>query len=245
MTTGSQQIVAAILAYDRGKYFDKSPIVKEDPETGKRFIADPTAFFLAVLLDMGMPAEYVWRKAPHELRRRLGHLDVARIASMDQNEFAEIFGRRPAIHRYKKNMAGWVQEACRKIVSQYGGNPENIWNDEPSPEDLERRFLEFKGFGQKKSSMAVNIMFRDGLVPLKKGMGVDVSVDVQIRRVFLRAGLARDESLEEMLSAARRLVPDNPGALDRPAWLIGRDYCFPQSPNCSACPLSLVCPKLL
>ena len=57
MRNGSGEIVEALLAYDRGQYFDKHLIVKEDPETRKRYIATPTAFFLAILLDMVMPAE--------------------------------------------------------------------------------------------------------------------------------------------------------------------------------------------
>ncbi|HDL65275.1 MAG TPA: hypothetical protein ENH12_07790, partial [Proteobacteria bacterium] len=143
MKADQQKIVEGLLAYDRGKYFDKFPIVKEDPETHKRYIADSTAFFLAVMLDMGMPAEYVWRKAPHELRKRLGHLNVVKIAEMPREEFTGIVGQRPAIHRYKKNMAGWVQDACRRIMDEYGGKPENIWNDHPSPVELESRFREF------------------------------------------------------------------------------------------------------
>jgi hypothetical protein len=82
MEGSDHKIVTALITYDRGKYFDKFPIVKEDPKTLRRYIANPTAFFLAVLLDMGMPAEYVWRKAPQELRRRLGHLRNGLILSL-------------------------------------------------------------------------------------------------------------------------------------------------------------------
>jgi hypothetical protein len=50
MKKDNQKIIKALLEYDHGKYFDKFPIVTEYPKTHKRYIADPTAFFLAVLL---------------------------------------------------------------------------------------------------------------------------------------------------------------------------------------------------
>ena len=119
-------------------------------------------------------------KNPSGVEKPIGHLDTAKIARMSPSKLEKIFGQRPAIHRYKKNVAGWVQDACRRIVAQYGGKPENIWHDEPSAGELEIRFREFKGVGQKKASMAVNIMVRDGLIPLKKERGVDLSVDVNV-----------------------------------------------------------------
>lgn len=37
---------------------------------------------------------------------------------------------------------------------------------------------------------------------------------------------------------ARALYPDRPGALDLPAWDIGRRWCRPVDPDCPACPVN-------
>jgi hypothetical protein len=46
-----------------------------------------------------------------------------------------------------------------------------------------------------------------------------------------------------MIAVARDLHPDRPGALDFPAWDIGRRWCRPQAPDCDRCVLSQVCPR--
>jgi len=46
-----------------------------------------------------------------------------------------------------------------------------------------------------------------------------------------------------MVVAARALYPDRPGALDLPAWDIGRRWCRPAAPDCPACPLNRACPR--
>ena len=51
-----------------------------NPEANRLVLEDPFAFLLAVILDQGIVAERAWA-APYELRRRLGHLDPARIVA--------------------------------------------------------------------------------------------------------------------------------------------------------------------
>ena len=71
----------------------------------------------------------------------------------------------------------------------------------------------------------------------------DIAYDVHIRRVFLRARLADSDDRDHMIARARELHPQRPGALDLPAWLIGRKWCRPGVPRCETCPLTMVCPK--
>jgi endonuclease III len=142
-------------------------------------------------------------------------------------------------------MPNWIIESSRLLVDKYDGKPENIWNDNPRPDDLQRRFSEFKGMGQKKSSMATNILVRDKNVPVR-GVdlsGIDVSGDVHVRRVFLRAGLIDVDSVDAAVRTARDLNPSYPGELDLPAWYIGRTFCHPKEPECSRCAISVDCPK--
>ena len=59
---------------------------------------------------------------PLELKRRLGHLDPARIAATRPEELAEVFRARPAIHRFPGAMAERVQKLCATIAADYDGD---------------------------------------------------------------------------------------------------------------------------
>jgi endonuclease III len=65
-----------------------------------------------------------------------------------------------------------------------------------------------------------------------------------VRRVFLRSGLADRDEAHHIVAAARIANPDRPGALDLPAWEIGRTWCRPRAPDCAGCPIGAVCPRL-
>jgi hypothetical protein len=60
--------------------------------------------------------------------------------------------------------------------------------------------------------MAVNILVRDYDLPISGSKeGIAVSYDVHVRRVFLRTGLARNDTEDEIVGTARELNPDYPG----------------------------------
>jgi endonuclease III len=93
--------------------------------------------------------------------------------------------------------------------------------------------------------MAVEILTRTLGVELKDLSGNDIAYDVHVRRVFLRTGLAERNDVNHMVVAARALHPERPGALDSPAWDIGRRWCRPSNPDCPACPLNSAYPRLI
>jgi endonuclease III len=106
-----------------------------------------------------------------------------------------------------------------------------------------QRLDRFPGIGQKKAAMAVEILDRDLGVSIRELDGSDIAYDVHVRRVFLRTGLAEYDDLDHMIDVARRAYPERPGAIDMPAWLIGRQWCHAGLPDCPACVLRDVCPK--
>jgi len=202
-------------------------------------------FLFGVIFDQGIKAERAW-EAPNKLKKRLGHLNPLKISSMSKKDLEKIVFQKPALHRYKK-VVDWILEACKLLNQRYEGNAENIWNDIPRAKDLEMRFEEFKGIGQKKASMAVNILVRDFKIPIKdvNKKDINVSYDIHVRRVFLRAGLVNKDDRSLLINTARKLNPEYPGELDLPAWEIGRRWCHPTNPECDRCFLKEVCPKLL
>ena len=128
-------------------------------------------------------------------------------------------------------------------MSRYGGDTAAIWSDHPSADLLQHRLAAFTGIGQKKAAMAVEILERDLGVAITNMERGDIAYDVHVRRVFLRTRIADRDDRDHMIAMARELHPARPGALDLPAWLIGRGWCHPGIPNCIGCPLTEVCPK--
>ena len=92
--------------------------------------------------------------------------------------------------------------------------------------------------------MAVNTLVRDYGIEISDMSGIDISYDVHVRRVFLRTGLVKRDRESDMVLVARKLIPNYPGALDLPAWKIGRRYCHLRKPDCNHCWMKEVCPKL-
>ena len=105
------------------------------------------------------------------------------------------------------------------------------------------RFLELKGVGPKIATMAANILVRDFKVPMDDKSAIDVSVDRQVRRVFVRLGLVPEDARNERIVAmAKELNPAYPGVFDVLAWDIGRELCRPVRPRCESCYLGVWCP---
>jgi len=93
--------------------------------------------------------------------------------------------------------------------------------------------------------MAMELLERMLRVPLRQLGGSDAAVNVHVRRVFLRSGLADRDDVQHIVDVARRANPDRPGVLDHPAWEIGRIWCRPSAPDCAGCPIGAVCPRMI
>jgi uncharacterized HhH-GPD family protein len=205
--------------------------------------SSPEAFLLAVLFTQGIPAERAWA-GPYLLRDRLGHLDLTRLAT-ERDAVDEAIGRSPALHRFKHTVAGWVSDAAARLLECYGGSASRVWSDGPSAIELMERLSAFRGIGRKKAAMTVELLNRCFGVHVRDLEGGTVAYDTQVRRVFLRSGLVDRDTPQDVAKAASAALPASPGALDLPAWLIGRQWCRPSRPLCQACRLADVCPRLV
>jgi len=219
------------------------PLIGGDDEADRFVHQDDFAFLLAVIFDQGIPAERAWR-APLDLRDRLGHLDPAHIAA-EPKVVAEAIRRPKALHRFVNKTPRWVVSAAGRVLSEYEGDAGNIWRGSPTAVQVRDRLDAFPGISQKKAAMAVMLLWRNRDVPIDGMEECDVAVDIHLRRVFLRTGLAERDQPSHLIRAARDLYPTLPGALDPPAWAIGREWCHARVPECPECPLTEVCPKLV
>jgi uncharacterized HhH-GPD family protein len=134
-----------------------------DDEADRLLAEDPLALLIGFALDQQVPVPKAF-SGPLELRRRLGSLDAARIAGMDAAELEEVFRQKPAIHRFPGAMAARVQELCRAIVSEYGGDAGRVWRDATDSDDLRRRLESLPGYGEMKvKSMGAVLSKRFGV----------------------------------------------------------------------------------
>ena len=120
-----------------------------DAEADALLARDPLALLIGFALDQQVTVQKAF-SGPLELQRRLGSLDAARIAGMDAGELEEVFRQKPAIHRFPGSMAGRVQELCRAVVSEYGGDASRLWREAGDADDLRRRIAALPGFGEMK-----------------------------------------------------------------------------------------------
>jgi endonuclease III len=225
-------------------------IVDEHTAEADAFVRDiegnGLAFLLAVIFDQGQLAEKVVWRHPYELNLKLEHrgipFEAKHIAGLGPSQLEEIFRERPRL-RYPPTFARWTQLACKRVCGLYEGDASNIWSDNPRDWDLYLRFADFIGIGQKKASMAMNILVRNFGVSVRGRRHIDISSDKHVRQVLLRVGLLETEEPEQVVEVARQLSPDYPGALDLPCWEIGRKFCHNDDPSCRLCPLDMVCQK--
>jgi uncharacterized HhH-GPD family protein len=120
-----------------------------DDEADRLLASDPLALLIGFALDQQVSVQKAF-SGPAELRRRIGHLDAARLAGADPAELDEAFRRRPALHRFPSAMARRVQALAAHVVAEYGGDATRVWTDATDGRDLERRLKALPSFGDMK-----------------------------------------------------------------------------------------------
>lgn len=123
-----------------------------DPDADRFLQENPNAILIGILLDQQIRAEMAFA-GPYKLSRRLGHLDMKKIAAMNADEFKEIFGQKPAIHRFSNMMADRVQNLARAVAEKYDGDASKLWSDTTDRRTVEKRASELPGFGASKVKM--------------------------------------------------------------------------------------------
>lgn len=127
----------------------------QDPAADRLLSESPLALLIGMVLDQQIPLEWAFR-GPYVLRERLGgHLDAAEIAAMDPDELVRVFSAKPALHRFPASNARRVQELCRVVAEEYGGDAARIWKTARSGDELFRRVRALPGFGEQKARIFV------------------------------------------------------------------------------------------
>lgn len=201
----------------------------------------PHAFALACVMDRRIKAEKAWL-IPYAFSMRLGSFEFADLERLSEERVRELFAEPQPLHWLREVMAVNFYRAVQRIARVYLGDASRIWAGTPSSATIVRRFLEFDGVGPKIATMAANILVRDFKIPVSEKISIDISSDVQVRRVFTRLGLTKEgASNEEIIYRARELNPTYPGIFDLSVWEIGRNWCRPRLPKCELCYMNNCC----
>lgn len=79
---------------------------------------------------------------------------------MDPDALGAVFQERMALHRYPLAMAKRVQELCRVIAAEYGGDASRIWTEATDGADLEKRLLALPSIGTMKVAGLKAILYK-------------------------------------------------------------------------------------
>ncbi|MDR0900662.1 MAG: hypothetical protein LBM26_03290 [Methanobrevibacter sp.] len=219
--------------------------VEGRPSGMEEFKNYPHLFVLGAIMDRQIPAEQAW-DLPRKIALCLGGKDFSLFANKSQDYYYKIFEKGSdgkSLHRFNRVMAECFYSGIQDIKNKYSGDASKIWDDNPTAKQLIKRFEEFKGVGQKISTMAVNILRRDYKINISDLSYIDISADVHVIRVFKRMGFVKSlKDKDSVIEKAREMNPDFPGIFDVVVWGHGKDICK-SNPLCNKCEFEDICPK--
>lgn len=245
----SKRVVRALIKYAKENY--NTPRHKR--KISKFSVQGANNFFLGVMLDRSINADYAWNAAKFisetlgdpidssVLWKKLYTLEKRRLLG-----FLRYGNGGYAFHRHYKTFAHLLPKSSLLLLEKYDGDPRNIWNGQRDIDDVRKRLEEFPCIGPALSRMTILILSRDyGLLGgAKAKKQLDIKPDIHVKRVFMRSGIIqKGASDKDVIKIARVLSPSYPGMLDNPAFNIGRNICRPTKPLCKECPLDRVCLK--
>jgi uncharacterized HhH-GPD family protein len=128
-----------------------------DPVADRLLVDEPLALLIGFALDQQVTVQKAF-SGPAELKRRLGHLDAARIAALEPEQLDAVFRERPALHRFPGAMAAKVQALCAAIASDFDNDARTVWTDAPDGRSLESRLLSLPGIGEMKAKSLIAVL---------------------------------------------------------------------------------------
>lgn len=128
-----------------------------DAAANRLLVDEPFALLVGFALDQQVTVQKAF-SGPAELKRRLGHLDAARIAMMESDELDVVFRERPALHRFPGSMASKVQALAATIANDYGNEARRVWAEAIDGKDLEARLLGLPGIGPMKAKSLIAVL---------------------------------------------------------------------------------------
>src|SRR5262249_26083665 len=147
--------------------------------------------------------------------------DAAAFAAADRDELEQMIKSTG----FFRNKAKSIQECCKAIVEQHGGQVPNTLDE----------LVKLPGVGRKTANVVLGDAFG---VP-------GITVDTHVGRLSRRLGLTIHEDPEKVERDLMQLIPEADWtAFSHRMIFHGRRVCDARKPDCDGCPLNAVCPKI-
>lgn len=217
-------------------------------------------FFIQVMLDQRQPVERVIAAAEEFVEKRDGHWTVntfwKHFAKMSIRDIKKYCQFEPE-GDYTRSYAGinankfphWLKKNAERIVNEYEGTVENIWeknlpkDNEEKIKEIHKRFIEFEGIGEGLANMATFSLVKDrGYAGgIKSQKFLRIKFDTHVKRVVEKAILAGNEELGSAKAYVHELNKKlkSPADFDQMLFKIGQEYC--QYDLCEECPIHKAC----
>ncbi|MGL5245974.1 MAG: hypothetical protein ACRC8C_00155 [Mycoplasmoidaceae bacterium] len=175
--------------------------------------------------DSGMAEE-----TPLLIKNALGNLKINELLKLEINDLINLFVKNKITNNPEKN-AKLIFEMLKIIELEYNSQAINIWNDNPSSQELKRRLLQFKGMNARKANLLALVLVNKFKVKLSEYASINISNDKNVRRAMLEMKLIDEfSSYDDMKKICTILNPNYPGIFDSFFWSIG-EYFFNSKPD--------------
>jgi uncharacterized HhH-GPD family protein len=131
----------------------------EHDEANELLARDPFALLVGFALDQQVTVPTAFA-GPWKLQQRLGTLEPATVAALDEARLEEAMREKPAVHRFPGAMASRVRELAGVIAEEYGGDAARVWAEAADTADLKRRIGALPGFGEMKVKALASVLSR-------------------------------------------------------------------------------------
>lgn len=180
--------------------------------------ANPLQLLVATILSAQCTDERVNKVTPVLFAR---YPTAHALAEADREDLEQI------VHStgFYRNKAKNIQEACRRIVTEYGGEvPSNMVD-----------LLSLAGVARKTANVVLGNCY---------GIADGIVVDTHVKRLSERLGLTTQTDPEKIERDLMAMSPQSEW-IDLSHLLIfhGRRVCDARKPRCADCPISYLCPS--
>jgi len=173
---------------------------------------------IAVVLSAQCTDERVNRETEHLFEKYESAEDYA---AVDQEELAEDLNS----ITYYNNKAGYIRDACRKIVEEHDGEVP----------DTMAELTDLPGVGRKTA----NVVLQHG-----HDIVEGIVVDTHVQRLTRRLGLTKEERPEAIEADLMPVVPESEWQQFTHLMIDhGRAVCDARNPDCGDCVLADICPS--
>lgn len=120
-----------------------------DDKANLLILSNAYAFILGLIFDQSIKSDIAWA-SPQNLKQRLGHLNIRRIADMKVNQLASVIAKKRSLHRFPKNTAKHIIKSSKIIRDEFESKADLIWHENKSIISAKKNFLKLCGIGEKK-----------------------------------------------------------------------------------------------